>query len=684
MSVALIVEDKVENAYYLRALLEGHGWKVESARNGAEALVKAQQAPPDIVISDLLMPVMDGYTLLRHWKKDDRLKRVPFIVYTATYTDAEDEALALELGADAFVLKPTEPEDFLARVREVQRLATPARPSYQSGAVAEDEVLEHYSETLIRKLERKTLELERSNRALRVEEAELRLRDRAIQSVSQGIVITDARSPDNPIIYASPGFERLTGFTAQEVIGKNCRLLQGPGTDAVEIERLSAARRAGRGCTVELLNYRKDGSNFWNQLTVSPVAGADGELAHFVEVQTDVTERRQLEQQLRQAQKMEAVGQLAAGVAHDFNNLLSVILSYAQLTKSVLQPDTPIHADMAEIEQAAKRAANLTRQLLAFSRRQVLEPRVMDLGQLLTGIEPMLRRLLGEDIELSLLSANPLGRVHVDPSQVEQIVMNLAVNARDAMPLGGKLTIETVNVQLDARHVAEDHDVVPGPHVMLAVTDTGTGMDAKTQERIFEPFFTTKELGKGTGLGLSTVFGIVQQSRGHIRVDSELDRGTTFRVYLPIVERALDTVGAPLPVPVALDGSETILLVEDDDQVRGLARAILQRQGYTVLDAQNGGEAFLTCEQYAARIDLLLVDVVMPRMSGQQLAERLAPVRPEMKVLFMSGYTESSVIHQGVLDAGVAFLSKPITPDALLRKVRDLLGPGQREVSKAH
>jgi PAS domain S-box-containing protein len=500
------------------------------------------------------------------------------------------------------------------------------------------------------------------------------MRNRAIDAVSQGILITDAFGADNAIVYASPGFTRLTGYERDDVVGRDCRFLQGADTDPASITVLREAIREGRPCVVELLNYRKDGSSFWNSLAISPVRDEAGSLTNFVGVQTDVTARRQLEAQFLQAQKMEAVGRLAGGIAHDFNNLLSVILAYSEMLSGDLKPGEPMHDDLKEIGTAALRGADLTRQLLAFSRQQVLEAKVLSLNEVLGGMERMLGRLLGADIEVTILPAIRLGNVKADPGQLEQIVMNLVVNARDAMPGGGHLTIETSNVDLDEGYAEAHHEVRPGSYVELAVSDTGTGMDKATQTRIFEPFFTTKDKGKGTGLGLATVFGIVKQSGGHIFVYSEPGKGTTFKIYLPRVGGMAD---APNPATAAPTDTEpvggTILLVEDEEQLRALAKNFLRRQGYVVLDAQNGGEALLISEQHGANIDLLLTDVVLPRMSGRLLAERLVVARPAMKVLYMSGYTDDAILQHGIIESGVPFLQKPFTLAALTKKVRDTL-----------
>ena len=503
-------------------------------------------------------------------------------------------------------------------------------------------------------------------------EKTLRLRDRAIQAVSQGILITDPNLPDNPIIYASHGFERITGYRADEVLGRNCRLLQGQETEPDAVATVRSAIRDGRECSVELLNYRKDGTKFWNALFVTPVRDDDGRLAHFVGVQADVTGRRVLEQAFHQSQKMEAVGQLAGGVAHDFNNLLTIISGYSDILLSTLGASDPVRESVKAISEAGGRAASLTRQLLAFSRQTVLEPKVLELNAVLRETEKMLRRLIGEDILLTAVLDPHISRVKVDPGQLDQILMNLSVNARDAMPRGGKLTLETRNVDLDGQYAQSHVEAEGGRYVMLAVTDSGSGMTPEVMAHIFEPFFTTKGVGKGTGLGLSVVHGIVKQSGGRIEVYSEPGLGTTFKIYFPAIKELADSAKESAEKG-DMRGTETILLVEDEDGVRGLALLVLQTYGYNVLAASDGRRALRAIENHQGSIDLLVTDVVMPGMGGGELAEAVKKQFPHMKVLFSSGYTDDSAVRQGILEAEVAFLQKPYSPQSLARKVRQIL-----------
>ncbi len=442
-----------------------------------------------------------------------------------------------------------------------------------------------------------------------------------------------------------------------------------------------AATAEGRAHELEYRAVAADGRAVWLRDIVRVVPGAGGRPRQLRGVMVDITRHkhteealRQSEERLLQAQKMEAVGRLAGGVAHDFNNFLTVIGGFGERLLRGLHAGDARRRDAEEIRRAAERASDLTRQLLAFSRRQVLAPKVLDLNAVVAGMGAMLRRLIGEDIDLVTVLDPALGHVKADPGQLEQVVMNLAVNARDAMPRGGKLTIETRNVELDEAYAGEHVSVNPGRYVMLAVSDTGCGMDAETRARLFEPFFTTRERGKGTGLGLATVYGIVKQSGGNIWVYSEPGRGTSFKIYLPRVEEAVEAAQAAGAIGGSLRGSETVLLVEDEEGVRTLVREVLVRHGYTVLAARHGGEALLICERHEGPIHLMVTDVVMPEMSGRELAERLAPLHPAMKVLYVSGYTDDAIVHHGVLDRRTPFLEKPFSPDALARKVREVLG----------
>ncbi len=422
---------------------------------------------------------------------------------------------------------------------------------------------------------------------------------------------------------------------------------------------------------------RPDGSVRYVQEQAEVITDQDGKAIRMLGTVQDITEYKVLEEQFRQAQKMEAVGQLAGGIAHDFNNLLTVINGYGQVLLESFEPEDPNREMVEEVVKAGVRAAALTKQLLAFSRRQVLELRVINVNSVVSGIESMLRRLIGENIRLRSKLDPRVGNIKADPGQLEQVIVNLVVNARDAMPNGGTLTIETANVDLDEAYAAEHAAVQPGPYAVLIVSDTGTGMDAQTQARIFEPFFTTKGLGRGTGLGLATVYGIVKQSGGYIWVYSEPGHGTTFKIYLPRLSDEVLLPAASAAPSESLAGGETILVVEDDASIRGLIQNLLSRQGYTVLVVGGAQEALETCQTLQGSIDLLLTDVVMPDMGGPELASQLLELRPEMRVVYMSGYTENTISQHGVLNQEITLLEKPFTAESLVRKVREVLGPRQ-------
>jgi PAS domain S-box-containing protein len=512
-------------------------------------------------------------------------------------------------------------------------------------------------------------ERKQSEQALKRSEA----RKRAVLEASLDSIITIDEK--GLIIEVNPATEKTFGYTASEMVGKELAGLIVPPRLREEyrdglVRQTASGEAHVLGRVLEMPAQRRDGTEFPTELFISrvDVEGAP----HFVGYIRDVTEHRQLEEQLRQSQKMEAVGQLAGGVAHDFNNLLTVIIGNADIQQSMIEKESPLAESLEEIRKAADRAAALTRQLLAFSRRQVLEPKVLDVNALVENVEKMLRRLIGEDVKLMTLLSPSIGRVRADAGQLEQIVVNLSVNARDAMPKGGTLTIETADVELDEQYAREHLTVRPGTYVMIAVTDTGAGMSPETQSRIFEPFFTTKGTGKGTGLGLATVYGIVKQSGGSIWVYSEIGKGTTFKIYFPLVQEGVQEK-KPALGERSVGGHETVLLVEDEPAVRKLSQLVLAAQGYTVIEAAGAEQALALAKTHVGPIHLILTDVVMPEMGGADLASRLSALHPETRVLYMSGYTDDAIVRKGLIDVGRHFLQKPFTPALLAKKVRDVL-----------
>ncbi len=634
----LIIEDSEANATSVVRELEKVGYetffeRVETAESLRDSL---SQQEWDIVISDYNMPGFSGSQALEILKATG--KDVPFLFFSGSI--AEDEALKiLKAGASDIIMKGHTSRLVLTVVRELR------------------EVQERREK---RRMEQALIESEEKYREL-------------VDEVNDGFYISDS---EGVLLFANKALAKMLGYEHPEkLIGK--KFLEFITPETVE----EVDKRFG-GLVKGETHY---------EISVSKIIGADGK-ERYLEVKPslilkedkvvgargvirDITERQLLEQQLRQSQKMEAVGRLAGGISHDFNNLLTVMIGYCQMVEKKIPEDNPLHKDVQEIKKSAIRAASLTKQLLAFSRKQILQPEKMNLNNIVAEMDVMLRRVIGEDIELLSVTCPELGLVMADPGQIEQVIMNLVVNARDAMPDGGKLTLETANVHLSENFVRLNPGAKAGHYAMIAITDTGCGMDANTLSKLFEPFFTTKAPGKGTGLGLSTVYGIIKQSDGYISVYSEVGTGTTFKVYLPLVSGSVvdqktgsGTGKVPLYKP-----TETILLAEDEEAVRNLAQRILSEQGYKVLAASDALQALQILQEHKGKIDLLITDMIMPGMTGLGLVQRVQANYPQIKVMYISGYTDTAILHQGLLEPSTAFLQKPFTPHTLLKKIREVL-----------
>jgi PAS domain S-box-containing protein len=623
----------------------------------------------DLILLDLGLPDSSGLETFR--RVYAQASGVPIVVLSVS--DDDELALqAVQAGAQDYLVKGH--VDSYLIVRAIRYAIERKR--------AED-ALRQARDELETRVQERTAELAAANTALRAEIAERRQVERTrreseerfrllVEAVRDyALIMLDV---DGRIISWNAGAERIYGYSLNDIVGQHVSWLypadeRSSGKPGLLLHMAAIEGRV----EVEGWRVRRDGTRFWANAVVTAIRDEAGQPRGYAKVTRDITERRRLEEQLRQAQKMEAVGRLAGGIAHDFNNWLTVIVSYLELLLEDMALDSPLRRYAEDALEAADRAASLTRQLLAFSRRQVLQPQELDLNAVVAGMEPMLQRLMGEDVTL-ITSLDPtLGRITADPGQVEQVILNLAVNARDAMPRGGRLSLETANVELDDTYARRQLDVKAGSYVMLTVSDSGVGMDAKTLSHIFEPFFTTKEPGKGTGLGLSIVYGIVTQNGGHIEVDSEPGRGATFSIYFPRVQGHPPVGAQGVARTATRRGGETVLLVEDEVSVRLVTREVLLLAGYQVLEASGGEEAVRLCEQHAGPIHLLLTDVVMPVLSGPELAQRLVQMRPEMKVLYMSGYSEDIVTRYGTLEISGAFLQKPFRPAALQDKVREVL-----------
>ena len=632
-SKILVLEDDACVATDIQQRLEKLGYAVcEVVHSGETLLARVEALRPDLVIMSMSVQT----ELARHESTQHLIEQLQIpILYSTTHADP----VAVQ---------------FLERKESFGYVRTPLddRDLHHTIAMA---LYRQQTETKLRKMERWLAA--------------------TLNSVGDAVLATDI---ERRVTYLNPSAELLTGWTFSEATDRPVsEIFQTMRGDAHTPVESPVTRVIHEGVVLELaegtLLQRKDGTTLPIDDSAAPIRNEEGQIIGVVIIFRDVSRHRRLEERLREAQKLDGVGQLAGGIAHDFNNLLTVINGCCFMLLRTMASDDPQKGKVEMIKEAGDRAAVLTHQLLAFGRRQVLAPKILNLNDVVATMEWLLRRLIGEDIELLMALDATAGSVKVDPGQIEQVIMNLAVNSRDSMPCGGTLTITTKNIDIHDQEARDDYDGIDNPSVMLAVSDTGEGMDADTQRHIYEPFFTTKAIGKGTGLGLSMIYGIVKQSGGRIAFSSEIGKGTSFRIYFPRVAQDA-AMSPPLPANTeAARGLETILVVEDEDLVRKLVRTILESRGYAVLDAEGGDEAFHVCRNHQGPIHLLITDVVMPRMNGKEVAERLRSIYPEMRVLYVSGYTADAIDQHGVLETGIQFLQKPFTPLVLANRVRELL-----------
>lgn len=794
----LIVDDQEENRYLLEALLKGNGYDVQSVTNGAEAIEHLEYNGIDLIISDILMPVLDGFELCRKVKSDEKWRHIPFIIYTATYTGPKDEEFAFKIGADRFIVKPCEPVLFMETVLDVMTVVKSDNKVPES-PVQDEEIFKLYNERLVRKLEQKMLELEKETEALRQAQKSLRISEnkyrRLHESMTDGFVFVDMQGV---IIESNEAYRKMIGYTEEELSVMDFRRLtpakwhgfeEGIIKNQILINHSSDVyekeyrKKDGTIFPVELKTYlvlndedekegmwaivrdittRKqaeadikeahqrlltilnnidaiiyvidiksydilfvnqyvrdnfgdvEGKKCWNAIQMeqkgpcalcsnnnpvdaggkpkgthrwefqhkqtgkwydchsSAIKWIDGRIVRL-EFAIDITDRKMLESQFLQAQKIESVGRLAGGVAHDYNNMLGVIVGYAELAMEKVAAGNSIHDHLEEILAAAKRSTEISRQLLAFARKQTINPIVCDLNEIVESMLKILRRLIGEDIDLVWLPESQLWPVKIDPAQIDQILANLCVNSRDAISGVGKVTMETGLVVFDKEYCAQHAGFFPGEFIMLAVSDNGCGMEPQIIDSIFEPFFTTKAAWQGTGLGLSTVYGIVKQNNGFINVYSEPGKGTTFKIYFPRHFGKIGELRVKTPGQIPSGHGEKILLVEDELPIMKMCKLMMENLGYVVLSANTPREAINLAENYSDVIHLLVTDVIMPEMNGRDLANRLQLLYPDIKTLFMSGYTANVIAHHGVLEQGMHFIQKPFSKKDIAVKIRKVL-----------
>lgn len=636
------------------------------APNGLNGIELALANNPDIILLDIVMPGMDGFETCRRLKADARLSHIPVVFLTALKPDKGTLEKAFAAGGDAFILKPMELWELTAQIRTMLKNKTANNLQRTDHAQVGILVTQRTREL--------TEELAAREKALEALGESEGLFKAVFTEAPMGICLVD--SVTGRYLSVNPMLERILGRSMEELDGLDWMSVTHPEDIKNQSANLAALSTGkAKVFRMEKRYLKPGGTSIWVSITAALLPAFDNANPRYLGMVEDISagkaaerEKLKLEEQFRQSQKMETAGSLAGGIAHDFNNILTAILSYSDFLLKNPCLDGPCRADVEEIKKAGERAAALTRQLLIFSRKQVLQPRVLDLNHIILGVKTMLGRLIGENIKLTALTSKVPPLIKADPGYMEQVLLNLSVNARDAMPKGGKITLEASIVRMDEAHIHQHGTVEPGNYVLLSVSDTGAGMSAETQSHLFEPFFTTKPRDKGTGLGLSTVHGIVKQSGGSIVVYSEEGRGTVFKIYFPLVVGKAVITEPTAAVKKSLTGTGTVLLVDDDSSLRAPIRRSLVLAGFTVLEASSAEEALAVCKRHKGRIHLLLTDMVLPKMNGIELAGRLEALRPEINVLFMSGYTGHAVLANGVLDPDKNFIQKPFTLDTLTHK----------------
>lgn len=670
----LIVDDNANDRALLRYNLEHRDCTVIEASNGAEGLHLASIQQPDLIISDALMPVMDGFQFLRAAKKDDTLQTIPFIFYSAVYTGNQEAEFALSLGAEAFIFKPKDPDSFWTELKGIIDASKSGKPQPSPQDVIDDEhdYLQRYNTIVATKLEEKVKELEAANAKIQQSEQFI---NNILESVDEGIVVI---GPDYRILSANKAYLIHCKKQLNDVLGNYCydcaHSFDNPCYERGIFCPVKETYETGRATSKRHTYNDNEGNQTLFEVRSFPIKSPSGEVTAVVETIHDITETTKLEAQLRQSQKMESIGTLAGGIAHDFNNILTAIMGYSEITLMGMAKDNPQRPNIEIILQGAERAALLTKDLLLFSRKQVSERKIVDVNGVIRQVAKFLDKIIGDDVECHFILQDQPIMINADSHHIEQVLMNFATNARDAMANGGLFTVTAEQIRLTKEFIATHNYGKPNAsYAMITVTDSGKGMTPETQQRIFEPFFTTKEVGKGTGLGMAVVYGIIHQHEGYVELSSEPGKGTTFTIYLPVVDVGVQEKAKVSATDIPARGSETILLAEDSQSVRNLQTRVLEQSGYTIIQAVDGKDAVKKFIEHQDRIQLLLFDFLMPKMSGYDAYDEIRKIQPNIKIIFVSGYIPDIVRQKTSEIAPDQMICKPVSPSELLRKVRSLL-----------